>query len=141
MNKITITTCLSLLFFALEAQITMSANSDSGSAYEQVINAGLDFESPDCVHTDFGAHITQKYDDILDRNVFAFHSHIDDDNDRCITFDRVRMEIKGGPNTNEESQHLLGSESYYRWKFKIPADFTGSSSFCHIFPLFLDLAG
>ncbi|WP_235295857.1 T9SS type A sorting domain-containing protein [Portibacter marinus] len=115
------------------AQITLNPNGESGSGYDAILAAGLDIESPDCVHTEFGPHVTQIMDNILDRNVFEFHSHIAEDNDRCQVFDRVRMEIKGGPGTNAESQHDLGSESYYRWKFKIPEDFKGSSSFCHIF--------
>lgn len=128
---------LTLIFFLIPSlggsQILLSATSDDGSGYDAVKAAGLDFESPDCIHTGFGPHISQEYDDEMERNIFRFHSHIVEDNDRCQVFDRVRMEIKGGPNTNPEAQHLLGSESFYRWKFKIPEAFVGSTSFCHIF--------
>lgn len=124
-----------LLYGSLIAigQIKVIPSEGSGSGYDAILNAGLDLESPDCVHTTFGPHITQAHDELLDRNIFEFHSHIVEDNDRCQNFDRVRMEIKGGPNTNEESQHQLGGQSFYRWKFLIPADFKGSSSFCHVF--------
>lgn len=125
-----------IIFFAClcgKTQVTCSATADSGSGYSVIENAGLGIENPDCVHTDFGAHITQAYDLDLDKNVFVFHSHINEDNDRCIVFDRVRMEMKGGPNTDTELQHLQGGESFYRWKFKLNNDFVGASSFNHLF--------
>ncbi|MFZ1749692.1 MAG: fibronectin type III domain-containing protein, partial [Saprospiraceae bacterium] len=122
-----------MMNLGLTAQLRCVATSNPTGAYAVVTSSGLDYESPECVHGSFGPHITQAFDSLLNRYVFLFHSHIDDDNDRCLNFDRVRMEIKGGPNTSPESQHLLNTTSYYRWKFKIPADFKGSSSFCHIF--------
>ncbi len=125
-----------LIFLGLNlatAQIKISADSEMGSGYQTIINGGLAIEDPDCVHSGFGPHITQKFDDLLNKNVFQFHSHIDDDNDRCEVFDRVRMEIKGGPGSSLEAQHPINSTSYYRWKFKIAPDFVGTSSFCHIF--------
>ncbi|RME96761.1 MAG: hypothetical protein D6772_11430, partial [Bacteroidetes bacterium] len=127
---------LALIFSAcstLQAQLTVTATADSGTGYPAILNAGLDIETPDCEHTDFGPHITQNYDAELDRNVFAFHSHIDADNDRCVSFDRVRMEIKGGPGTDLRAQHLIGDTSHYRWKFRLAEDFVGASSFCHLF--------
>ncbi len=129
--------CFTLLFFftlaVSFAQINVWPSGSSGSGYPAILAAGLDYEDPDCVHTTFGPHITQHFDELLQRNVFRFHSHIEEDNDRCRVFDRVRMEIKGGPNTNPEAQHLINTSSWYRWKFKLPADFVGTSSFCHIF--------
>ncbi len=117
------------------SQINCSANASSGSAYPVFISQGLDIETPDCEHTTFGPHITQVFDDILQKNVFEFHSHIDADNDRCQVQDRVRMEIKGGPGTLPESQQVLGENSYYRWKFQIAENYTSGSSFHHIFQL------
>ncbi len=121
--------------WGLRSQVTCSATGDSGSGYPAFQNAGFGIENPDCEHTSFGAHITQVYDEDLGKNVFLFHSHIDDDNDRCIVFDRVRMEVKGGPGTDEELIHPLGSESFYRWKFYVHPDYVSSSSFHHIFQL------
>ena len=119
--------------FNVSSQVICKASADSGSGYTTILNAGLDIESPDCQHGDFGAHVTQVYDEKIDRNVFVFHSHIAEDNDRCQVQDRVRMEIKGGPNTDEELQHTLGSESFYRWKFRVDENFIGASTFNHIF--------
>ncbi len=123
------------VFFCLHgaAQVTCMATGSSGSGYTTFLNAGFEIENPDCEHTSFGTHITQIFDTQLDRNVFVFHSHIEDDNDRCQVFDRVRMEVKGGPNTDEELQHPENSTSYYRWKFRLDENFIGASSFNHIF--------
>lgn len=117
------------------AQVTCSATAGSGSGYTPFTDAGFGIENPDCEHTTFGAHITQVFDNTIQRNVFQFHSHIDADNDRCQVFDRVRMEVKGGPNTDLELQHPLNSIAYYRWKFRINEDYVSGSSFHHIFQL------
>jgi hypothetical protein len=122
-----------LTALTVDAQIVLKANKTNPNGYAVVQASGLDYESPDCVHTGFGNHITQVFDSTLERDVFEFHSHINDDNDRCVVFDRVRMEIKGGPGTNDIGQHELGTTSYYRWKFKIGTNYIGSSSFCHLF--------
>src|SRR5262249_17791710 len=114
------------------AQSTLTATGSSGSGYPVITAAGFGIENPDCVHTSFGPHVTQAADAQLGKNVFVFHSHIVDDNDRCTNFDRVRMEIKGG---NSIAQHTQGQTVYYRWKFKLDANFIGGSSFCHIFQI------
>lgn len=117
----------------VSAQVTCTAIANGGSGYSALLNADFAIETPDCEHTDFGAHVTQTYDAELNANVFVFHSHIDADNDRCQVFDRVRTEIKGGPNTSLELQHSENSVSFYRWKFRLSEDFIGASSFNHIF--------
>ncbi len=114
------------------AASNLSATASSGSAYNVITNAGFGHENPDCVHGTFGAHVTQASDGQLGKNVFVFHSHITADNDRCTNFDRVRMEIKGN---NSNTEHTNGQTAYYRWKFKLDANFIGGSSFCHIFQI------
>lgn len=109
----------------------MSATASSGSAYP-LFTGSFAHENPDCVHGTFGPHVTQAFDSDLNKNVFVFHSHIIDDNDRCTNFDRVRMEIKG---SNSKTEHKENEMGYYRWKFKLPADFVGSNTFCHIFQI------
>ena len=116
----------------LQAQATLTATASSGSAYPVISAAGFGNENPDCIHTSFGPHVTQAFDSQLGKNVFVFHSHIVDDNDRCINTDRVRMEIKGGGSSEEQAQ---GQTAYFRWKFKLDANFIGGSSFCHIFQI------
>lgn len=55
---------------------------------------GTAYEVPDCGHGAFGPHITEDYDDELASFVFLFHAHVTPDNDRCVAFDRQRVEIK-----------------------------------------------
>jgi hypothetical protein len=139
---------LGLLPFSLYAQATVSATASSGGAYSVFTTARFGIEGPDdsssaCQgggtgnHQAFGEHVTQAADAELGQNVFEFHSHIDDDNDRCVTFDRVRMEIKGGPSgqTDPDLEHDFGVTSYYRWQFRLPTDFVGANTFCHLFQL------
>ncbi|MEM9259215.1 MAG: hypothetical protein AAGA62_06175, partial [Bacteroidota bacterium] len=141
-------TCLLVCFttLSLTAQARLTATSDSGGAYSVISAANFGIEGPDdsssaCAgngpgnHTGFGDHVTQTADAELGQNVFVFHSHIDEDNDRCIVFDRARMEIKGGPSgrTDEELEHNYGDTTYYRWQFRLAEDFIGASSFCHLF--------
>lgn len=123
---------LSILSYHVHAQVTLTATASSGSAYPVISAAGFGNENPDCVHTSFGPHVTQAFDSDLGKNVFVFHSHIVDDNDRCINLDRVRMEIKGGGSAEEQTQ---GQTGFFRWKFKLDANFIGASTFCHIFQI------
>ncbi|NJC26884.1 T9SS type A sorting domain-containing protein [Neolewinella antarctica] len=118
---------------SLNAQVTSTASSGSGSGYPALLASGFQIEDPDCVHQDFGPHVTQTFDAELDRNVFVFHSHIAEDNDRCLVFDRVRMEIKGSATTIPELRHAEGVTSWYRWKFRLDENFVGASSFNHLY--------
>ena len=117
---------------AAVAASILDANSSSGSAYPTIDNSAYAHENPDCQHGAFGPHVTQAGDNQLGRNVFVFHSHINSDNDRCINLDRVRMEVKGN---DANTMHSHEETAYYRWKFKLDANFAGSSSFTHIFQI------
>ncbi len=137
-----------LALWALPAhgQAVLSAVDDSGSAYPVISAAGFGIEgpddsSPDCAgdgpgnHASFGDHILQAADAELGQNVFEFFSHLPEDNDRCLVFDRARIEIKGGPSgqSDPELEHAYGDTSYYRWQFRLAEDFVGASSFNHLF--------
>jgi len=143
---------LSLAMFGFgesTAQVIASANADNGSAYPVFTATGFGIEgtdesSPECAatpattpgnHIEFGAHVLQVADAELGQNVFAFISHIDDDSDRCLIQDRVRVEVKGGPagSSNPLLEHNFGDTSFYRWQFKLDEDFVGAGSFCHLF--------
>ena len=92
-------------------------------------------ETPDCNHTEFGNHIDEVYDEILQKYVFQFHIHSTPDNDRCINFDRQRNEIK---TYDQSPENLLGSENetvIYTWKFKLAEGFQSSPKFTHIHQL------
>ncbi len=91
-------------------------------------------ETPDCSHPAFGPHITQALDNELGKYVFVFNIHVTPDNDRCVAFDRQRLEIKteGNSSTPDYLKGFLNDTVTFRWKFKLPAGFQPSSSFTHI---------
>jgi hypothetical protein len=89
-------------------------------------------ETPDCSHPDFGPHITQQFDDTLGEYVFAFWIHVTPDNDRCITFDRQRNEIKTYGPSPAYLKGFLGETVSFQWAFKLDDGFQPSPSFTHI---------
>jgi len=97
--------------------------------------SGTVVETPDCKHIDFGPHITQVFDDQLNRPVFAFHSHIRQDDDRCINTDRQRVEIKTYDRSPQEQLGYDGEFVTYSWNFKLDSGFLPPYSFCHIHQL------
>jgi len=97
--------------------------------------SGTVVETPDCKHEEFGPHITQVFDDHLNRHVFAFHSHIRQDDDRCINTDRQRVEIKTYDRSPQEQLGYNGEYVTYSWNFKLDAGFLPPYSFCHIHQL------
>ena len=123
-----------LIIHTPQAQVTLSADGP-GNTYALIESKGFGIESPDCRHTSFGPHVTEVFDNTLGKNVFVFHSHPVEDDDRCGADDRVRMEIKGGSGSPAAMQHTEGQTAYYRWKFKLDAGFIPSSRFTHIFQI------
>lgn len=92
-------------------------------------------ETPDCGHNAFGDHIDEIFDEELNDFVFRFHLHTEPDNDRCISFDRQRNEIKSYAPSPD---NLLGIEEetvVYKWKFKLPEGFQSSPNFTHLHQL------
>ena len=92
-------------------------------------------EVPDCGHAVYGDHIDEIFDSDLGSHVFRFYLHRDEDDDRCINFDRQRCEIK---TYNQSPDSLLGVEGeqfIYKWKFKLDAGFQSSPKFTHIHQL------
>jgi hypothetical protein len=119
----------------LRAQVTLSANGP-GSTYElieSVLGSGTAGEVPDCGHASFGRHITEEFDNQLNKNVFVFHIHVTPDNDRCNgSTDRQRNEIKTQGSSPANLKGALNETVTYRWKFKIDAGFIPTANFCHI---------
>jgi hypothetical protein len=121
---------------AFAQTVTLDADGP-GETYELLSRTfgGSPYEVPDCGHADFGRHITEAWDDVLQANVFVFHIHASIDNDRCSSFDRQRNEIK----TYEPSPaHLKGTQGethIYKWKFKVDSLFQPSPNFCHLFQI------
>ncbi len=116
------------------AQVTVSADGP-GNTYELLESRGFGLETPDCGHA--VRHVREIFDSVLGKNVFAFDSHRDLDDDRCTNFDRQRIEVKTAPGGANQSilQHTNGQTAYYRWKFRLPSGFQASSNFTHIFQI------
>jgi hypothetical protein len=118
------------------AQTLLEANGQ-GNTYELINsvlapNRGDVVETPDCAHPEFGRHIRESWDDFLNKYVFEFHMHVTPDNDRCIVFDRQRLEIKTYSPSPDHMKVILGETVEYKWKFKLPTGFKVSSSFTHL---------
>ncbi|HSN62536.1 MAG TPA: heparin lyase I family protein, partial [Ferruginibacter sp.] len=117
------------------AQAVLNANGP-GNTYElinSVFAPGYDVvENPECVHPSFGRHIAEIFDTGLNKFVFEFYSHVAEDNDRCINFDRQRIEIKTYDQSPDSLIGTVGETVTYKWRFKIPTGFQPSSSFTHI---------
>ena len=121
---------------SLTAQILLEAKGQ-GKTYELINsvfapNGGDVVETPDCAHPAFGRHIRESWDDFLKKYVFEFHMHVTPDNDRCITFDRQRLEIKTYDASPATMKVVLSEAVEYKWKFKLPTGYKVSSSFTHL---------
>jgi hypothetical protein len=131
---ISVATALALLLAApaSHARNLMSADGPGGT-YE-LLQKAYTTELPDCGH--MVPHITEEFDNELGKNVFVFHAHANLDDDRCRGKDRQRTEIRA------QAADIVannGETVYYRWKFKLPTGFQGSTGFTHIFQIKSDL--
>ena len=110
-----------------------------GETYElitSVLAPGYNpIETPDCGHTEFGDHIDEIFDNILNDNVFRFFIHVDKDDDRCIKFDRQRNEIKSYSKSPDNLLAVEDETVVYKWKFKLDAEFQASANFTHLHQL------
>ena len=121
--------------FLSNGQTTLDADGP-GDTYElinSVFAPGYNVvENPECVHPEFGRHITEVWDEELNRYVFEFYIHVTPDNDRCINYDRQRIEIKTYDQSPVNLIGVTGENITYKWKFKLPFGFQPSSNFTHI---------
>jgi hypothetical protein len=121
----------------LYSQAVLEANGP-GNTYELITNVfapGHDttaVEDPQCIDSLFGRHITEVWDATLNQYVFEFYIHVTPDNDRCIAFDRQRVEIKTYDASPDSLKGVTGETVTYKWKFKLPVGFQPSTSFTHI---------
>jgi hypothetical protein len=126
---------MSTFSLASYSQVVLEANGP-GETYElinSVLAPGYNVvENPECVHPEFGRHIAEVWDTELNQYVFEFYIHVTPDNDRCINFDRQRMEIKTYDQSPENLIGRYGETVIYKWKFRVPAGFKPSSYFTHI---------
>lgn len=107
-----------------------------GNTYElinSVLAPGFDaVENPECAHPAFGRHIAEVPDVELNKYVFEFYSHVSEDNDRCINFDRQRVEIKTYDQSPANLIGTTGETITYKWLFRLAPGFQPSSNFTHI---------
>ena len=118
-----------------QARVVMSADGPGGASTYELLREAYTTELPDCGH--MVPHITEVMDEELKKNVFVFHAHVNQDDDRCGASDRQRTEIRArsaGITANN------GETVYYRWKLKLPTGFQTASSFTHIFQIKSDEA-
>ncbi len=113
-------------------QIFLDADS-TGDAYDRIVSKGYGYEVPDCNHP--VRHIVEEWNEELQKYVLKFTLHKDEDNDRCINFDRQRCEIKTYGSSPKNMQGQEGETHTYRWKFKLDSLFQPSPKFCHIHQL------
>lgn len=135
MKNIIIIFLLSISLYSY-AQTVLNANGP-GSTYELINsvlapNGGDVVENPECVHPEFGRHIAEVWDNELNQYVFEFYIHVTPDNDRCINFDRQRLEIKTYDASPASLKGNIGETIEYKWKFRVPVGFQPSSSFSHL---------
>ncbi|WP_299894633.1 T9SS type A sorting domain-containing protein [uncultured Aquimarina sp.] len=118
--------------------ITLLEADGPGDTYELIENTfgGTPYEVPDCDHTPRIDHVSEVFDDDLDKNVFKFDIHTDTDTDRCrINIDRQRNEIKTYDPSPDKLKAVKGEFVVYNWKFKLDDDFLPTNRFTHIFQI------
>ncbi len=119
----------------LFGQVVLEADGP-GNTYELITSVlapgGDAVENPECIHPQFGRHIAEVWDEDLHQYVFEFYSHVTPDNDRCINFDRQRVEIKTYEPSPDNLKGVAGEIVTYRWKFRIAPGFQPSTSFTHL---------
>jgi len=134
-----------LICSQLSAQVLLNADGP-GNTYElisSVLAPGYKpIETPgtrknDCDnHSSFkGTHITEIFDKELNRHVFKFLIHVNEDNDRCKKFDRQRNEIKSYDKSPDNLKGTKGETVVYQWKFKLDKGFQVSKNFTHLHQL------
>ena len=132
---ITVFAAIVLVNLPVYSQILLEADGP-GNTYElinSVLAPGYNVvENPECIHPQFGRHIAEVWDNELNQYVFEFYSHVTPDNDRCINYDRQRIEIKTYDQSPDSLIGVVGETIIYKWKFKLPLGFQPSSNFTHI---------
>jgi hypothetical protein len=119
------------------AQVVLEADGP-GDTYELITrvlapgNGMGAVENPECIHPEFGRHIAEVWDSVLNQYVFEFYIHVTPDNDRCTAFDRQRIEIKTYEPSPDYLKGVVGETITYTWKFRLNPGYQPSSKFTHI---------
>ncbi len=115
----------------------LCADGNDADTYALIRACGFNYETPDLSGAHAEApfrHIRQVYDSELNKYVFDFHLHIENDDDRGkenVT-DRQRNEIKTDANSPESLVAKEGESLKMNWKFRLPEGMVTTSKFAHI---------
>jgi hypothetical protein len=134
---------LAMTTFITNAQVTLNADGPDGLGTYELITKALApgtkngaVEAPDAIHSSFGRHITEVYDDDLKKYVFEFNLHVTNtppDNEPVKgKTDRQRVEIKSFEPSPDNLKGTTGETVQYKWRFKIPKGFKPTKDFTHI---------
>ena len=118
----------------------LAADGNDDGTYDLITRCGYNYETPDNSGDHASApfrHIRQRYDNVLQKNVFDFYIHIQNDDDRGLANvkDRQRNEIKTDAKSPESMVAQEGETLRMTWKFRLPAGMLTTTSFCHVHQL------
>lgn len=120
--------------------VTLTADNNQKTAYQEITSAGFMYETPDNSRQHGKkptAHIAKIFDDQLNKYVFQFtiHALIDDDRGIKSVTDRQRVEIK---TYDASPKELVANEKetfLIRYKMRLPDGFKTTAKFCHLHQL------
>lgn len=124
--------CANVLGISAQTWLRADGGTDAYTLINNVLG-GVAVEVPDCKHK--VKHITMANDSKLNRRVFLFHIHVDEDDDNCSNFDRQRTEIKTYNPSPDKLKGFHNEIVYLSWNFKLDTAFQPSQSFTHIHQL------
>ncbi|MBQ9549001.1 MAG: hypothetical protein IJV01_07610 [Bacteroidales bacterium] len=116
------------------------ADGRDAKTYTLITSSGYNYETPDNSGEHAQApfrHIKQRFDEELDRYVFDFYLHIQNDDDRGKTniTDRQRNEIKTDAKSPRYMYAMAGESLEMEWLFRLPEGMKTTSKFSHIHQL------
>lgn len=116
------------------------ADGNDEGTYELIQKCGYNYETPDLSGNHANEsfrHIRQIMDTELNKYVFDFYLHIDNDDDRGLPNikDRQRNEIKTDNHSPKSMVAQKGETLTMSWKFKLPSGFKTTTKFSHIHQL------
>lgn len=118
----------------------LAADGNDAGTYALILSRGYNYETPD----NSGAHasepfrhIRQSFDKTLNKYVFDFYLHIENDDDRgkANVTDRQRNEIKTDAHSPDSLVAQYGETLKITWKFCLPAGMQTTTKFAHIHQL------
>ena len=118
----------------------LQADGNDAGTYSLILASGYNYETPDRSGDHANQpfrHITQSYDSFLDKPVFDFWLHVENDDDRGIARikDRQRNEIKTDSKSPKSMVAQKGETLRMTWKFMLPARMQTTPKFSHVHQL------